>query len=857
VTARGMRGVGARRRRRTGAVLLPALLLATLAVPPGVPAARAAPDLTPARIAGASRLETAARLALLAAPPMAVPRPAEGVVAPETRTALVARADDPADALAAAGLAGALQAPVLLTPGDALAPVTAAALAELGVGHVVLLGAEEALSPAVADALRDRYDVERVAGPDRVATAAAAARAAAAAAGPAVSPAPGSPADPGSSAAPTARVLPATSTVFVASAAGPADALAAGALAWRGAHPLLLTAPDALPAVTADALRDLAPGEVIVLGGTAAVGDGVLAAVEATGAAVRRVGGATRQGTAALLADGGAGAPLPGRRAVFVRGDDAADALAAGPFAGAVGAPVLLTAGRDDLGAEAAAWLDARCGGLDAAQVVGGGAAVADEVLDDVLRRTRGCDRVDGEVRFRYAVAVAPSAGLEPAAVGVEVAAALDDPEGWAEPGALRFVGADVGAELTIALYGADDLAPGGPGPACAVGGGCRDGGVLAIDAAAWSTPAGAWRDEAVGEWRRWLVNHLVGLWLGLPETSCATVPVVMAPQDMEECPRAAHPAPAEARSVLERYVRPITVAVTGDIHGEGVVATGLASGDSPLRFVAPVLAAADIAVVNLETAVGSLGSPEEKQYVFRASPALLTALADAGVDVVTLANNHALDYGRDGLAETIRLAREAGLTVVGAGEDADAAYAAAVVEREGHRVAVVGLSRVLSAGWAAGPGRSGLASAYDEDAAVAAVRRAAEQADHVVVVVHWGVERAACPDAAQRRLAGLLTAAGADVVAGHHPHVLQGIEERGDAVVAYSLGNFVWYHDSGESALTGVLTARLPAAGEPYAFTPARIGPDGAPRPLEADAGLPVRAVLDARSPGGSTGCF
>ena len=285
-----------------------------------------------------------------------------------------------------------------------------------------------------------------------------------------------------------------------------------------------------------------------------------------------------------------------------------------------------------------------------------------------------------------------------------------------------------------------------------------------------------------------------------------------------------------------------VRVALTGDVHGEGPVRSLLARGGTPFADTAAVLGAADVAVINLETAVGSLGEPATKEYVFQADPALLRAARDAGVDVVSLANNHSLDYGVDALFETITNARAAGLAVVGAGRNAAEAYAPAVVGAPGRRVAVVGLTAVLSGGWAATAGRPGLASAYDVRAATAAVQRAAGVADHVVVMIHWGTENLPCPTPGVRRLADELVAAGADVIGGHHPHVLQPIETRaGAALVAYSLGNFVWYHHRSPTDETGVLTAELgPGGVRGHSFTPARIDGTGTPR-LTAGASWPA----------------
>jgi poly-gamma-glutamate capsule biosynthesis protein CapA/YwtB (metallophosphatase superfamily) len=298
---------------------------------------------------------------------------------------------------------------------------------------------------------------------------------------------------------------------------------------------------------------------------------------------------------------------------------------------------------------------------------------------------------------------------------------------------------------------------------------------------------------------------------------------------------------------------RSVRIAVAGDVHGERQIADELRRGGNPLREVSAALSAADVAAVNLETPVGGGGTAQSKEFVFRAPPELLTAAKAAGIDVVTLANNHALDYGPAVMLDTVRQARAAGLVVVGAGANAAEAFRPEYVEVRGQRVGFVGLSRVVPPGWAATATRAGVASAYDERASLAAVREAAAHADVVVVLIHWGIELAPCPGADLVRLASTLHAAGATVVAGSHPHLLQGVDPRPDGVTAYSLGNFVWYHDSPPTATTGILDVTVDAGRSvDTRFQPASIGADGHPRPLTgAEADAVQRLVA-----GGPSGC-
>lgn len=239
--------------------------------------------------------------------------------------------------------------------------------------------------------------------------------------------------------------------------------------------------------------------------------------------------------------------------------------------------------------------------------------------------------------------------------------------------------------------------------------------------------------------------------------------------------------------------VDPITLVFGGDVS----LTHGLADAD-PFEDVAMVLQSADLSWVNLETAIAeeSFGSSPDKDYVFRSPPAAAGLLAAAGIDGVALANNHALDAGRAGLERTIQLLDEAGITHAGAGMNSDQAYAPVVAQVGSSTVAVVSFSRVLpDTSWAATADSAGLASAYHPfiERSAAAVAEATRLADVVVVMVHWGIERSLCPEQYQRDLAALWAEAGADLIVGSHPHVLQGIEQIGDTWVMYSTGNFAF----------------------------------------------------------------
>ncbi|NNJ63272.1 MAG: CapA family protein [Dactylosporangium sp.] len=250
-----------------------------------------------------------------------------------------------------------------------------------------------------------------------------------------------------------------------------------------------------------------------------------------------------------------------------------------------------------------------------------------------------------------------------------------------------------------------------------------------------------------------------------------------------------------------------MSLAFAGDVHFTGRTARLLNTPATAFGPIASVLAEADLTILNLETAVTTRGTPEPKTYRFRAPPATFEALRAAGIDAVSLANNHTLDYGQVGFADTLAAAERAEFPVFGAGRNAAEANAPWITTVRGTRIAVLGFSQIRSfaSTWVATDTRPGMAMAWDVERAVAAVAAARLQADLVIVYNHWGKERDGCPTVIQQEFAGHLARAGADLIIGSHAHTLQGDGFLGSAYVAYGLGNFLWYGSSA-STETGVL---------------------------------------------------
>ncbi|MFS0722935.1 CapA family protein [Paenibacillus sp. 1P07SE] len=239
---------------------------------------------------------------------------------------------------------------------------------------------------------------------------------------------------------------------------------------------------------------------------------------------------------------------------------------------------------------------------------------------------------------------------------------------------------------------------------------------------------------------------------------------------------------------------------------------------DYPYANVLSYLADADLSAGNLENPITLRGTPaEDKQYVFKGSPDSLPFLREAGIDIVGLANNHTLDMGVVGLMDTMDHLDQAGIPHVGAGANDTAAFAPVILESRGIKVAYLSFSRVVPVvEWKAERNRAGVAETYDPARAVAAIKAAKEQADLVMVMVHWGKERVDHPLDYQREMARAYIDAGADLIIGSHPHVLQGFEQYKGKWIAYSLGNFIFNMTATPAtADTGVLDARCTRDGE------------------------------------------
>ena len=281
-----------------------------------------------------------------------------------------------------------------------------------------------------------------------------------------------------------------------------------------------------------------------------------------------------------------------------------------------------------------------------------------------------------------------------------------------------------------------------------------------------------------------------------------------------------------------------VTLAFAGDIHFEKRLASLLDRKDATLGPMSSALRNADVAVVNLESALTSGGARASKElehptrrYWFRSPPSALALLQRSGVDAVSLANNHGADYGAAGLRDSLRAAQKSAVGVIGVGLTAEQAFRPYQASVNGVEVAVLAADasplESNASIWNVEKGGPGLAAARDDTRLLAAVRAANAHSDVVVVYLHWGAEGRGCPTAGQRELARNLANAGADVVVGTHAHVPLGAGMLDNTYVSYGLGNFLWYN--GGEPDTGVLRLRIvDGAVVRDEWVPGRIKPAG-----------------------------
>lgn len=266
----------------------------------------------------------------------------------------------------------------------------------------------------------------------------------------------------------------------------------------------------------------------------------------------------------------------------------------------------------------------------------------------------------------------------------------------------------------------------------------------------------------------------------------------------------------------------PITLVFVGDImlnRGVKYMVEKYGKGDWKFPFlkIADFLQKADILFGNLENPISDKGQKVGSIYSFRANPEVIKGLKFAGFDILSVANNHIFDYGREAMEDTFSRLKKAGIDFVGGGFNEEEAYSPRIKKVKGTKIAFLAFTNLGSEYWSAKGNHSGIAWLTAENLKEG-IKKAKGKADLVIVSVHFGEEYSFSPTPEQKYFAHLAINSGADLVIGHHPHVVQGIEKYPEkkseisngagknGYIAYSLGNFVFDQSFSEETMKGLM---------------------------------------------------
>lgn len=259
---------------------------------------------------------------------------------------------------------------------------------------------------------------------------------------------------------------------------------------------------------------------------------------------------------------------------------------------------------------------------------------------------------------------------------------------------------------------------------------------------------------------------------------------------------------------------RTYTITFAGDIlmdpgYSAGAALTQRGAEGSFDEEALALMRGADLFVVNNEFAWTAGGTAVSKEYNFRADPKHVHILTDMGADLVTLGNNHTYDYGEEGLLDTLNTLDQEGIPYIGAGKTQADAERAMILTIGDFRISILNAEIILfnanpPAQTAVGD-KPGTFDSYRPELLYDAVRRAKAESDYCIVVTHWGSEGKSTPNEKQLTVAKGAADAGADLIIGGHPHVLQGISHLGKVPVCYSLGNYLFHSGTYD---TGVIQA-------------------------------------------------
>ena len=248
-----------------------------------------------------------------------------------------------------------------------------------------------------------------------------------------------------------------------------------------------------------------------------------------------------------------------------------------------------------------------------------------------------------------------------------------------------------------------------------------------------------------------------------------------------------------------------VIINVVGDIHGEAAI------DRTAIPALKRYFADGNLNIFNLETAVTNETKKEVKEYNFKTDLEFLQSLKSVGFNVASIANNHSYDYGAQGFLDTMQNLTEAGISYVGGGVNSGIAYQGQIYKVNGLKIGVLGLGKVNG-----GPDsiakldRAGITNGYDARSTEQAITAMKKVSDVLIILTHWGEEGSFCPRNYELSSAKKWGELGADIILGSHTHTLQPITFENNKLVAYSLGNFIFYSSMIENRSTGILKIRI-----------------------------------------------
>ena len=260
-----------------------------------------------------------------------------------------------------------------------------------------------------------------------------------------------------------------------------------------------------------------------------------------------------------------------------------------------------------------------------------------------------------------------------------------------------------------------------------------------------------------------------------------------------------------------------LTINFMGDVHNERPVDL------ESLKNLTTFLSNADLNIVNLETAITSYSKKEIKKYNFKTSPIFLDYLSSIGVNLVNIANNHSYDYGLPGFLDTLKALDKKGISYVGGGLNLKSASDGLVIEVKGLKLGFLGLAKVNGGpNSIATDSKPGVLNGYDLKSSVSAIKKLKAKSDILIILTHWGEENTFCPRPSEINSAKLWFDSGADIIVGGHSHTIQPVVLKNNKLVAYSLGNFIFYSSDVKNRETGILSITISSDKKiEYTFKP------------------------------------